>query len=119
MTTCPVCGGVLPAQRGPRARRYCSCACRAKAYRARQRQDRTHRTGPGEERELPEAYAEVPVTALADSPAVAAQRMAGAPNAGLPADGFDLEAVTHPHRRLNRAPGSDGPRGVRQNMGCR
>jgi hypothetical protein len=56
------------------------------------------------------------VTALADSPAAAARRMAGALNAGLPADGIDLEAVTGPHRRPNHAPGSDGPRGVRQNM---
>ncbi|MER6151337.1 hypothetical protein [Streptomyces hirsutus] len=93
MTTCPVCGGTLPAQRGPRARRYCSRACQAKAYRARQRQDREHRLPPGEERELLEAYADVPATELADTLAGAARRLAGALNAGLPADGFDLDVV--------------------------
>lgn len=93
MTTCPVCGQDLPAQRGPRARRYCSRACQAKAYRARQRQDREHRLPPGEERELLEAYADVPATELADTLAGAARRLAGALNAGLPADGFDLGVV--------------------------
>ncbi|WP_331763643.1 hypothetical protein OH738_40910 (plasmid) [Streptomyces hirsutus] len=93
MATCPVCGGTLPAQRGPRARRYCSRACQAKAYRARQRQDREHRLPPGEERELLEAYADVPAMELADTLAAAARRLAGALNAGLPADGFDLGVV--------------------------
>lgn len=46
MTTCPVCGGALPAQRGPRARRYCSRACQAKAYRARQREAQEQRLAP-------------------------------------------------------------------------
>ncbi|MGA5292219.1 hypothetical protein [Streptomyces pseudogriseolus] len=93
MTTCPVCGGTLPAQRGPRARRYCSRACQAKAYRARQRQDQEHRVAPGEERELLEAYAGVPAVELTDSLAAAARRLAGALNAGLPADDFDLGVV--------------------------
>ncbi|WP_030125612.1 MULTISPECIES: hypothetical protein [Streptomyces] len=93
MTTCPVCGGALPAQRGPRARRYCSRACQAKAYRARQRQDQEHRVAAGEERELLEAYAEVPAVELADSLAAAARRLAGALNVGLPADDFDLGVV--------------------------
>lgn len=93
MTMCPVCGRALPAQRGPRARRYCSRACQAKAYRARQRQDREHRIAPGEERELLEEYAGVPATELADSLAVAARRLVGALNAGLPADGSDLDVV--------------------------
>jgi len=93
MTTCPVCGGVLPAQRGPRARRYCSRACQARAYRARQRQDQEHRVAPGEERELLEAYAEVTAVGLADSLAAAAPRLAGALNAGRPADDFDLGVV--------------------------
>ncbi|WP_331763568.1 hypothetical protein OH738_40700 (plasmid) [Streptomyces hirsutus] len=93
MATCPVCGGVLPAQRGPRARRYCSRACQAKAYRARQRQDQEHRMAPGKERELLEAYADVPAMELAENLAGAARRLAGALNAGLPADGFDLDVV--------------------------
>ncbi|GGV45495.1 hypothetical protein GCM10010293_53560 [Streptomyces griseoflavus] len=93
MTTWPVCGGALPAQRGPRARRYCSRACQAKAYRTRQRQDQEHRVAPGEERELLEAYAGVPAVELADSLAAAARRLAGALNAGRPADDFDLGVV--------------------------
>ncbi|MFI2428444.1 hypothetical protein ACH5A7_30895 [Streptomyces sp. NPDC018955] len=93
MTTCPVCSGALPAQRGPRARRYCSRACQAKAYRARQRQDQEYRVAPGKERELLEAYAGVPAVELADSLAAAARRLASALNAGRPADDFDLGAV--------------------------
>ncbi|MFE7941961.1 hypothetical protein ACFU46_32075 [Streptomyces griseoincarnatus] len=93
MRTCLVCGGDLPAQRGPRARRYCSRACQAKAYRARQRQERERRAAPGEERELLEAYAGVPAVELADSLAAAARRLAGALNAGRPADDFDLEVM--------------------------
>lgn len=93
MATCPVCGGVLPVQRGPRARRYCSRACQAKAYRARQRQGQEHRVAPGEKRELLEAYADVPARELADSLAVAARRLAVALDAGLPADGPDLGVV--------------------------
>ncbi|MFF6815179.1 hypothetical protein ACFZAG_35635 [Streptomyces sp. NPDC012403] len=91
MTTCPVCGGILPAQRGPRARRYCSRACQAKAYRARQRQE--HRIAPGAERELLEAYASRSATELADRLAAAARRLADALDAGLPADGSDLGVV--------------------------
>jgi hypothetical protein len=93
MTTCPVCGGVLPAQRGPRARRYCSRACQAKAYRARQRQQQEHRIAPGEERELLEAYADVSATELADSLAAAARRLAGALTAGRSTDGLDLDVL--------------------------
>lgn len=93
MPTCPVCGGALPAQRGPRARRYCSRACQAKAYRARQRQDQEHRIAPGEERELLTEYEGVHTTELADNLAAAARRLAGALNAGLPADDFDLAVV--------------------------
>lgn len=93
MTTCSVCDGVLPAQRGPHARRYCSRACQAKAYRARQRQGSDHRLGPGEERELLEAYAGVSAPELAGSLAAAARRLADALNAGLPADGSDLDVV--------------------------
>lgn len=93
MRTCLVCGGDLPAQRGPRARRYCSRACQAKAYRARQRQEQERRTAPGEERELLEAYAGVPAVELADSLAAAARRLAGALNAGRSADDFDLEVM--------------------------
>ena len=39
-TRCPVCGGQIPRrdrQRGGRPPSYCSTACKAKAYRARQR----------------------------------------------------------------------------------
>ncbi len=93
MRTCLVCGVDLPAQRGPRARRYCSRACQAKAYRARQRQGQERRVAPGEERELLEAYAGVPAVELADNLAAAARRLAGALNAGRPADDFDLEVM--------------------------
>ncbi|CAM5253354.1 hypothetical protein [Streptomyces griseomycini] len=93
MTTCSVCGGVLPARRGPRARRYCSRACQAKAYRARRQRDQEHRIGPGEERELLEAYAGVSATELADRLAAAARRLADALNTGLPADAADLDVM--------------------------
>lgn len=93
MATCLVCGGALPTQRGPRARRYCSRACQAKAYRARQRQDQEHRIAPGEERELLTEYEGAPATELADNLAAAARRLAAALNAGLPADDFDLGVV--------------------------
>ncbi|MFP8886771.1 hypothetical protein [Streptomyces mangrovi] len=93
MAMCSVCGGELPAQRGPRARRYCSRACQAKAYRARQRQGQERRTAPEEERELMEAYAGVAATELADSLAAAARRLAGALSAGEPPSASDLKAV--------------------------
>ncbi|MET8218054.1 hypothetical protein [Streptomyces hirsutus] len=48
---------------------------------------------PGEERELLEAYADVPAMELAENLAAAARRLAGALNAGLPTDGFDLDVV--------------------------
>lgn len=93
MTTCPVCGKDLPAQRGPRARRYCSRACQAKAYRARQRQRDTHRLTSGEEAGLLAEYDGVASPELADRLALAARRLAGALDAGQPADDFDLAAV--------------------------
>ncbi|MGC9441959.1 hypothetical protein [Streptomyces sp. WG5] len=93
MAPCLVCGGALPAQRGPRARRYCSRACQAKAYRARQRLEHRNRIVPEGERELLETYAEVPATELADSLSAAARRLADALDAGQPADDSDLGAV--------------------------
>ncbi|MEU2899631.1 hypothetical protein ABZ690_08105 [Streptomyces sp. NPDC006967] len=117
MATCPVCGGTLPAQRGPRARRYCSRACQAKAYRARQRQDREYRPPSGEERELLEAYADVPTTELADTLADAARRLASSLNAGLPANGFDLGVVARipvvlAARARQAAPAAQALRGI-------
>ncbi|MFB7576359.1 hypothetical protein [Streptomyces sp. NPDC056165] len=93
MTMCLVCGKDLPAQRGPRARRYCSRACQAKAYRARQRQRDAHRLTSGEEAGLLAEYDGVASLELADQLALAARRLAGALNAGQPADDFDLGVV--------------------------
>jgi hypothetical protein len=93
MTTCPVCRGDLPAQRGPRARRYCSRACQAKAYRTRQQQRDTHRLTPGDVDRLLAQYDGVPALELADQLALAARRLAGALTAGQPADDFDLGVV--------------------------
>ncbi|MFC9499865.1 hypothetical protein [Streptomyces sp. NPDC056982] len=83
MTTCPVCGADLPAQRGPRARRYCSRACQAKAYRTRQQRD-AHRLALGDEDSLLAEYDGVPALELADQLALVA---------GQPADDFDLGVV--------------------------
>lgn len=93
MGTCPVCGTDLPAQRGPRARRYCSRACQAKAYRSRQRSRDEHRQDPAAEEQLLAEYADVPAVQLADQLASAARRLALALTAGLPADDFDLGEV--------------------------
>jgi hypothetical protein len=93
MAGCPVCGGTLPAQRGPRARRYCSRACQAKAYRTRQRQRNIHRVTPEDEERLLAEYDGTPSLELADQLALAARRLAGALNAGLPVDDFDLGVV--------------------------
>lgn len=93
MTTCQVCGGALPAQRGPRARRYCSRACQAKAYRARQQQEQTQRLAPGKEGELLKEYAGVPATELADRLAAAARRLAEALSAEQLPDASDLGVV--------------------------
>jgi len=93
MPGCPVCGSDLPAQRGPRARRYCSRSCQAKAYRARQQQRDRHRITPEDEARLLAEYDGTPSLELADQLALAARRLAGALNAGLPADDFDLGVV--------------------------
>lgn len=48
-TRCPVCGRQLPARdrpHGGRKPRYCSGACKAKAYRDRQQADQTSGTPP-------------------------------------------------------------------------
>lgn len=93
MTTCPVCSRDLPAQRGPRARRYCSRACQAKAYRTRQQQRDVHRRAPGEEEDLLAQHDGVPALALADQLSLAARRLADALTAGQPADDVDLGIV--------------------------
>ncbi|MCX4538341.1 hypothetical protein [Streptomyces sp. NBC_01669] len=93
MATCPVCHQDLPAQRGPRARRYCSRACQAKAYRARQQQHSGHRTAAADEPELLREYDSTPSLQLADQLALAARRLAGALTAGQPADDFDMGVV--------------------------
>ncbi|MFD6327701.1 hypothetical protein ACFWOL_33905 [Streptomyces sp. NPDC058442] len=90
MAMCPVCGAELPARRGPRARRYCSRACQAKAYRARQRQRDAHRLAVGDEQSLLAQYDGVAALELADQLALAARRLAGALSAGRHADDFDL-----------------------------
>lgn len=94
MTTCLVCGKDLPAQRGPRARRYCSRACQAKAYRARRQQRDAHRLTSGGEAGLLAEYDGVASPELADQLALAARRLAGALDAGQPADDSDLAVVT-------------------------
>ncbi|MFE7212470.1 hypothetical protein ACFU93_21250 [Streptomyces sp. NPDC057611] len=93
MTTCLVCGKDLPAQRGPRARRYCSRACQAKAYRARQGQRDAHRLTSGGEAGLLAEYDGVASPELADQLALAARRLAGALDAGQPVDDSDLGVV--------------------------
>jgi hypothetical protein len=90
MGTCAVCGTDLPAQRGPRARRYCSRACQAKAYRARQEQRTSHRATAADEQRLAAEYDAVPSRQLADSLSLAAGRIAGALTAGQAADDHDL-----------------------------
>ncbi len=93
MTACLVCGEDLPARRGPRARRYCSRACQAKAYRARQRQRDAHRLASGGEADLLAEYDGVASPDLADQLVLAARRLAGALDAGQPADDSDLGVV--------------------------
>ncbi len=78
-----MCGADLPAQRGPRARRYCSRTCQAKAYRTRQQRD-AHRLALGDEDSLLAEYDGVPALELADQLALVA---------GQPADDFDLGVV--------------------------
>ncbi|GAA3785521.1 hypothetical protein GCM10022206_26700 [Streptomyces chiangmaiensis] len=90
MGTCAVCGTDLPAQRGPRARRYCSRACQAKAYRARQEQRTSHRATAADEQRLAAEYDAVPSRQLADSLSLAAGRIAGALTTGQAADDHDL-----------------------------
>lgn len=90
MAMCLVCGADLPAQRGPRARRYCSRACQAKAYRARQRQRDTHPFASSDPQGLLTQYDGVPASELADRLALAARRLAAALTAGQPVDDFDL-----------------------------
>ncbi|MGW5124553.1 hypothetical protein ACWEQ7_10955 [Streptomyces sp. NPDC004069] len=90
MTMCLVCGADLPAQRGPRARLYCSRACQAKAYRARQRQRDAHRLAAGDAPGLFTQYEGVPASELADQLGLAARRLAAALTAGHPVDGSDL-----------------------------
>ncbi|MFF4763351.1 hypothetical protein [Streptomyces sp. NPDC001292] len=90
MAVCLVCGADLPAQRGPRARRYCSRACQAKAYRARQRQRDAHLLAIGDAPGLLTRYDGVPASELADQLALAARRLAAALTAGQPVDDFDL-----------------------------
>ncbi|MFG2306718.1 hypothetical protein [Actinacidiphila glaucinigra] len=117
MTTCPVCGGDLPAQRGPRARRYCSRACQAKAYRARQQQHYTHRPAAGDVDRLLAEYEEVPSLELADQLALAARRLAGALNDGRPADDRDLGVLARipavlTARAHQTAPTPQAPHGI-------
>lgn len=90
MAVCLVCGADLPAQRGPRARLYCSRACQAKAYRARQQQRDAHRLAAAVVPGLLAQYDGVPTSELADQLALAAQRLAAALTAGHPVDDFDL-----------------------------
>jgi hypothetical protein len=90
VATCAVCGTDLPAQRGPRARRYCSRACQAKAYRQRQEQRANHRGAAADEKRLLDEYADTPSRELADSLSLAAGRIAGALTAGQAADDHDL-----------------------------
>ncbi|MEU6011893.1 hypothetical protein [Streptomyces sp. NPDC047453] len=90
MAMCLVCGADLPAQRGPRARRYCSRACQAKAYRARQRQRDAHRLASSDLQGLLARYDGVPASELADQLALAARRLAAALAAGQAVDDFDL-----------------------------
>jgi hypothetical protein len=78
------------AQRGLRARRYCSRACQAKAYRTRQQQRDAHRLAPGDEDRLLAQYDGTPSLQLADQLALAARRLASALTTGQPADDFDL-----------------------------
>lgn len=93
MAPCLVCGGALPAQRGRRPRRYCSRACQAKAYRARQRLEHRNRIVPEGERELLETYAGVPVTEPTGRLSAGARHLADTLDAGQPADDSDLGAV--------------------------
>lgn len=88
-----MCGTDLPAQRGPRARRYCSRACQQQAYRARQARHAAHRLPPGGEQLLIAEYDGVPARQLADHLSLAAGRIAGALSAGQPADGHDLDVL--------------------------
>ncbi|WP_281154712.1 hypothetical protein [Streptomyces sp. HYC2] len=90
MGTCVVCGTDLPTRRGPRARRYCSRACQAKAYRARQEQRTSHRAAAADEQRLAAEYDAVPSRQLADTLSLAAGRIAGALTAGQAADDHDL-----------------------------
>ncbi|MGW5124538.1 hypothetical protein ACWEQ7_10880 [Streptomyces sp. NPDC004069] len=83
----------MPAQCGPRARLYCSRACQAKAYRARQRQRDAHRLAAGDAPGLLAQYDGVPASELADQLAFAARRLAAALTAGYPVDGSDLDVL--------------------------
>jgi hypothetical protein len=115
MTTCSVCGTDLPAQRGPRARRYCSRACQAKAYRTRQQQRDAHRPAPGEEDHLLAQHDGVPALKLADQLALATRRVAGALTAGQVVDDVDLGIVARipvvlAARAQRAAPAGQAPR---------
>ncbi|MEV0926905.1 hypothetical protein AB0I99_17565 [Streptomyces spongiicola] len=94
MAICQVCDADLPPQRGPRARRYCSRACQAKAYRTRQRQlDARHLTS-GDAQSLLTQYDGVPALELADQLALAARQLADALTAGRSVDEGDLDVLT-------------------------
>jgi hypothetical protein len=93
MAACTVCGADLPAQRGPRARRYCSRACQARAYRARQEQRTGHRAAAADEQQLLEQYADVPTLQLGERLAVAARKVAGSLTAGQAADETGLRIL--------------------------
>jgi hypothetical protein len=94
MATCTVCGDQLPAQQGPRARVYCSRACQAKAYRARQQQHAGHQAATADVPALLAEYDGTTSRQLADSLAAAAERVATNLSAGLPADDHDLGVLT-------------------------
>ncbi|MEV8476163.1 hypothetical protein AB0435_12470, partial [Streptomyces sp. NPDC051173] len=92
MPTCDVCGGALPARRGPRPRRYCSRACQGKAYRARQA-SAARIASAAEDVQWAAEYVGTSGLTLAAQLANAASRAAAALDAGRAADRTDLQTL--------------------------